>query len=159
METKKTNMRLKTYWLRKTPVECDLNYFKQRWFDNLGIYEFKPGFRKNRERQKVINYFHTETDVYLYINRLNISKASGVDLYKIPKNCGLFEKLKTHIVLNNDCFITNDFIDKNTTSINYGKPNIDWVAYWENGQIKYRDRLSNEYGDVIVTHITLPEGE
>ena len=153
----------KIYRLRKAPINNqDLLWLKKEWFNNLDNYTFVPGFRKNREKKDIINYFYSENNLYLLINRLLITKASGVDLYQIPLTDSLMEKLSSYIVLSEDVFVSESELNQVKQESIYIIPGEKLppvvIVHQESGRIFYRDRKKEEYVDekIILISYKLP---
>lgn len=149
----------KIYRLRKAPINNqDLLWLKKEWFNNLDNYTFVPGFRKNREKKDIINYFYSENNLYLLINRLLITKAGGVDLYQIPLTDSLMEKLSSYIVLSEDIFISETELNQVRQESTYIIPAKELspvvIVHQEGGRIFYRDREKEEYVDEEITLIS-----
>lgn len=153
----------KIYRLREAPINNqNLLWFKKEWFNNLNNYTFISGFRKNREKKDIINYFYSENNLYLLINRLLITKTSGVDLYQIPLTDPLIEKLSSYVVFSEDAFISefelNQIRQENSYIIPGEKLPPIIIVHQEDGKIFYRDRKKEEYIDekVVFTTYKLP---
>lgn len=151
------------YWLRETPINNkDLLWFKKKWFDNLNNYTFLPGFRRDREKKEVINYFYSEKNLYLLINRRIITNASGVDLYQIPLTDLLIKKISPYIVLSEDIFVSesdlNQVREEKVYILSADKNSPYVIIHQEDGLIFCRDRKKEEYVEqktVLITY-TLP---